>query len=40
MYKRQIVQGLDVDGFSRQRIDASVAELAAERDMVRGLGLI
>ena len=35
-----IVQGLDVDGFSRQRIDASVAELAAERDMVRGLGLI
>ena len=35
-----IVQGLDVDGFSRQRIDASVAELVAERDMVRGLGLI
>ena len=35
-----IVQGLDVDEFSRQRIDASVAELAAERDMVRGLGLI
>ena len=35
-----IVQGLDIDGFSRARIDASVAELTAERDAVRQLGLI
>jgi len=35
-----IVQGLDLDDFSRARIDASVAELEAEREMVRGLGLI
>ena len=35
-----IVQGLDVNDFSRQRIDASVAELAEEREAVRGLGLI
>jgi malate dehydrogenase len=35
-----IVQGLDLDDFSRGRIDASVAELAAERDAVSGLGLI
>ena len=36
----KIVQGLDVPDFSRQRIDASVAELVEERDAVRGLGLI
>ena len=36
----QIVQGLDVNDFSRARIDASVAELADERDAVRELGLI
>jgi malate dehydrogenase len=36
----EIVQGLDLDDFSRERIDASVAELAEERDAVRGLGLI
>jgi len=36
----QIVQGLELDDFSRARIDASVAELVSERDMVRGLGLI
>jgi malate dehydrogenase len=36
----QIVPGLDLDRFSRERIDASVAELAAERDTVRELGLI
>jgi malate dehydrogenase len=36
----QIVQGLDLDDFSRARIDASVAELASERDTVSGLGLI
>jgi malate dehydrogenase len=35
-----IVQGLEIDGFSRGRIDASVAELAEERDTVRDLGLI
>jgi malate dehydrogenase len=35
-----IVQGLEIDGFSRGRIDASVAELAEEKDAVGGLGLI
>ncbi len=35
-----IVQGLDIDAFSRARIDASVAELTEERDAVRQLGLI
>jgi malate dehydrogenase len=35
-----IVQGLDIDDFSRGRIDASVAELADEKDAVSGLGLI
>jgi malate dehydrogenase len=35
-----IVQGLDVDEFSRGKIDASVAELVEERDAVRELGLI
>ena len=35
-----IVQGLEIDEFSRGRIDTSVAELAAERDTVRELGLI
>ena len=35
-----IVQGLEIDDFSRERIDASAAELAAERDTVRSLGLI
>jgi malate dehydrogenase len=36
----KIVQGLEIDAFSRARIDASVAELAEERDAVRQLGLI
>jgi len=36
----QIVPGLEVDDFSRGRIDASVAELAAERDAVAHLDLI
>ncbi len=36
----EIIQGLEIDDFSRSRIDASVAELAEERDAVRGLGLI
>ncbi|MEJ7628091.1 MAG: malate dehydrogenase [Nocardioidaceae bacterium] len=35
-----IVQGLDIDEFSRGRIDASTAELGEERDAVRTLGLI
>lgn len=36
----RIVQGLDIDAFSRARIDASVAELRDERDAVRALGLL
>jgi malate dehydrogenase len=36
----QIVPGLDLDDFSRSRIDASVAELASERATVVELGLI
>ncbi|MFD0199449.1 MULTISPECIES: malate dehydrogenase [Saccharothrix] len=35
-----IVQGLEIDEFSRARIDASVAELVEERDAVKALGLI
>jgi malate dehydrogenase len=35
-----IVQGLDIDDYSRGKIDASVAELAEERDTVAELGLI
>ena len=35
-----IVQGLDIDDFSRARIDASTAELVEERDTVADLGLI
>ncbi len=35
-----IVQGLEIDDFSRGRIDASVAELADEREAVTALGLI
>lgn len=38
--KWEIVQGLEIDDFSRGRIDASVAELAEERDAVTKLGLI
>jgi malate dehydrogenase len=38
--KWEIVQGLDINQFSRQRIDASVGELAEERDAVKALGLI
>ncbi len=36
----EIVQGLDIDDFSRARIDANTAELAEERDAVKELGLI
>jgi malate dehydrogenase len=35
-----IVPGLDIDAFSRARIDASVGELGEERDAVAELGLI
>jgi malate dehydrogenase len=35
-----IVQGLDIDDFSRSKIDASVAELTGERDTVSSQGLI
>lgn len=36
----QIVDGLEIDTFSRARIDASVAELVEEREAVRALGLV
>ncbi|TPG19102.1 malate dehydrogenase [Pedococcus bigeumensis] len=36
----QIVQGLEINDFSRARIDASVKELEEEREAVRGLGLL
>jgi malate dehydrogenase len=35
-----IVQGLDIDDFSRGKIDASAAELVGERDTVRELDLL
>ncbi|HEY5429078.1 MAG TPA: malate dehydrogenase, partial [Solirubrobacteraceae bacterium] len=35
-----IVEGLEIDEFSRTRIDASVKELTDERDAVKQLGLI
>ncbi len=35
-----IVQGLDIDEFSRAKIDATAAELVGERDAVAELGLI
>jgi malate dehydrogenase len=38
--KISIVPDLDIDDFSRTRIDASVAELAEERDAVKELGLL
>ena len=36
----EIVQGLEIDDFSRGRIDATAEELAEERDAVTELGLI
>ncbi|HET9719957.1 MAG TPA: malate dehydrogenase [Solirubrobacteraceae bacterium] len=36
----EIVQGLEVEEFSRARIDATAAELAEEREAIRSLGLI
>jgi len=35
-----IVEGLEITGFSRERIEASVAELRSERDSVSELGLV
>lgn len=36
----EIVQGLEIDAFSRAKIDATVAELQDEREAVTALGLI
>jgi malate dehydrogenase len=36
----KIVEGLEIDEFSRKKIDASVDELKSERDTVKDLGLI
>jgi malate dehydrogenase len=36
----QVIQGLDVNEFSRERIERSTAELVEERDSVAGLGLL
>ena len=36
----EIVQGLEIDDYSRAKIDVSIAELEWERDAVRELGLI
>ena len=36
----QIVEGLDIDEFSRARMDATWAELVDERDTVDGMGLL
>ena len=36
----EIVQGLEIDDFSRGRIDTSADELVSERDTVANLGLI
>jgi malate dehydrogenase len=36
----RIVDGIDVNAFSRERIDASVAELLDEREQARSLGLL
>lgn len=36
----EIVQGLELNEFSRERVDASVRELVEERDAVQSLGLV
>lgn len=36
----KVVEGLEIDDFSRTEIDASVKELLHEKDTVKGLGLI
>ena len=33
----EIVQGLEIDDFSRERIDATAAELVSERDTIADL---
>ena len=38
--KYEIVQGIELSDFSKERIQASVARLEGERDAVKGLGLI
>jgi malate dehydrogenase len=38
--KWKIVEGLEIDDFSRERIDTSVNELKEERDAVKQLGLL
>ena len=38
--KWEIVQDLDINEFSREKIEASVAELVEERETVAKLGLI
>ncbi len=35
-----IVEGLELSDFSREKVDATNAELAEERDAVKGLGLV
>jgi malate dehydrogenase len=35
-----VVEGLELDGFSRAKIDASIAELVEERDTVQSQGMI
>ena len=36
----EIIEGVEINEFSREKIDATVAELASERDAVKSLGLI
>ena len=36
----RVVEGLEIDPFSRERIDASAAELVEEREAVQALGLL
>ena len=36
----RLVEGLEINEFSRGKIDASVAELVGERDTVAGAGMI
>ncbi|MGD9529683.1 MAG: malate dehydrogenase, partial [Pseudonocardia sp.] len=36
----EIVQGLELDGFARERIRLTVAELEEEREAVKALGLL
>jgi malate dehydrogenase len=35
-----VVEGLELDEFSRAKIDASIAELVEERDTVQSQGMI